>query len=80
VKIRGFRIELGRNRNRLLNCQGIKEAVVLARRDGQDITRLVAYYTRARRAPDSADLHAQLLARLPEYMVPSAWVQLEACR
>nr|QDF82259.1 non-ribosomal peptide synthetase [Pseudomonas sp.] len=77
VKIRGFRIELGEIENRLLNCQGIKEAVVLARRDGQDITRLVAYYTAHARRLDSADLHAQLLARLPEYMVPSAWVQLD---
>ncbi|CAI8726110.1 arthrofactin-type cyclic lipopeptide synthetase C [Pseudomonas sp. IT-P260] len=77
VKIRGFRIELGEIENRLLNCQGIKEAVVLARRDGQDITRLVAYYTAHAGRLDSADLHAQLLARLPEYMVPSAWVQLE---
>ncbi|MBI6946015.1 non-ribosomal peptide synthase/polyketide synthase [Pseudomonas koreensis] len=77
VKIRGFRIELGEIENRLLNCQGIKEAVVLARRDGQDITRLVAYYTAHAGHLDSADLHAQLLARLPEYMVPSAWVQLD---
>ncbi|MEN5046579.1 non-ribosomal peptide synthase/polyketide synthase [Pseudomonas koreensis] len=77
VKIRGFRIELGEIENRLLNCQGIKEAVVLARRDGQDITRLVAYYTAHAGRLDSADLHAQLLARLPEYMVPSAWVQLD---
>ena len=77
VKIRGFRIELGEIENRLLNCQGIKEAVVLARRDGQDITRLVAYYTAHAGRLDSADLHAQLLARLPEYMVPTAWVQLD---
>ncbi|EZP30954.1 non-ribosomal peptide synthase/polyketide synthase [Pseudomonas sp. RIT288] len=77
VKIRGFRIELGEIENRLLNCHGIKEAVVLARRDGQDITRLVAYYTAHAGRLDSADLHAQLLARLPEYMVPSAWVQLD---
>ncbi|SNY23214.1 arthrofactin-type cyclic lipopeptide synthetase C [Pseudomonas sp. LAMO17WK12:I6] len=77
VKIRGFRIELGEIENRLLNCPGIKEAVVLARRDGQDITRLVAYYTAHAGRLDSADLHAQLLARLPEYMVPSAWVQLD---
>ncbi|PTT24776.1 non-ribosomal peptide synthase/polyketide synthase [Pseudomonas sp. HMWF021] len=77
VKIRGFRIELGEIENRLLNCHGVKEAVVLARRDGQNTTRLVAYYTAHTAHLDSADLHAQLLARLPEYMVPSAWVQLD---
>ncbi|POA48981.1 non-ribosomal peptide synthetase [Pseudomonas sp. MPR-ANC1] len=77
VKIRGFRIELGEIENRLLNCPGIKEAVVLARRDGQETTRLVAYYTAHDEALDSADLHAQLQARLPEYMVPTAWVRLD---
>jgi len=78
VKIRGFRIELGEIESRLLNCAGVKEAVVLARRDGQESTRLVAYYTAHDQPLDSADLHAQLQARLPEYMVPSAWVQLDA--
>ncbi|WP_322843822.1 non-ribosomal peptide synthase/polyketide synthase [Pseudomonas sp. B33.4] len=77
VKIRGFRIELGEIENRLLNCPGIKEAVVLARRDGQDATRLVAYYTTQDSVLDSAELHAQMHARLPEYMVPTAWVQLD---
>ncbi|MDX9669520.1 MULTISPECIES: non-ribosomal peptide synthase/polyketide synthase [unclassified Pseudomonas] len=76
VKIRGFRIELGEIESRLLNCAGVKEAVVLARRDGQETLRLVAYYTAHEQPLDSADLHAQLQARLPEYMVPSAWVQL----
>jgi len=77
VKIRGFRIELGEIESRLLNCAGIREAVVLARRDGQDATRLVAYYTAHDGVLDSAELHAQLHARLPEYMVPTAWVQLD---
>ncbi|WP_025109116.1 non-ribosomal peptide synthase/polyketide synthase [Pseudomonas sp. H1h] len=76
VKIRGFRIELGEIESRLLSCAGVKEAVVLARRDGQATPRLVAYYTVHDQPLDSADLHAQLQARLPEYMVPSAWVQL----
>ncbi|WP_331691318.1 non-ribosomal peptide synthase/polyketide synthase [Pseudomonas sp. ZY71] len=78
VKIRGFRIELGEIESRLLNCAGIKEAVVLARRDAQDATRLVAYFTAHEGQLDSVELHAQLSARLPEYMLPTAWVQLEA--
>ncbi|QUE90944.1 non-ribosomal peptide synthase/polyketide synthase [Pseudomonas sp. SCA2728.1_7] len=78
VKIRGFRIELGEIESRLLNCAGIKEAVVLARRDAQDATRLVAYFTAHEGQLDSVELHAQLSTRLPEYMVPTAWVQLEA--
>jgi arthrofactin-type cyclic lipopeptide synthetase C len=78
VKIRGFRIELGEIENRLLNCAGIKEAVVLARRDAHETPRLVAYYTAHEGQLDSVELHAQLSARLPEYMLPTAWVQLEA--
>ncbi|KPG85161.1 non-ribosomal peptide synthetase [Pseudomonas sp. RIT-PI-o] len=75
VKIRGFRIELGEIENRLLSCPGVKEAVVLARRDGTQ-TRLVAYYSAADAELQSATLRALLQARLPEYMVPSAWVRL----
>ncbi|MCU7249831.1 non-ribosomal peptide synthetase [Pseudomonas koreensis] len=76
VKIRGFRIELGEIENRLLGCPGVKEAVVLARQEGQEPTRLVAYYTAHDPALESATLRALLQARLPEYMVPTAWVAL----
>ncbi|MBC3271247.1 amino acid adenylation domain-containing protein [Pseudomonas sp. SWRI81] len=77
VKIRGFRIELGEIENRLLGCPGVKEAIVLARRDGTEPTRLVAYFTTDDADLQSATLRALLQARLPEYMVPSAWVPLE---
>ena len=77
VKIRGFRIELGEIENRLLGYPGINEAVVLARRDGQEPLRLVAYYTAHDGTLDLADLREHLQAQLPEYMVPSAWVQLD---
>ncbi|UVM29704.1 non-ribosomal peptide synthetase [Pseudomonas sp. B21-021] len=76
VKIRGFRIELGEIENRLLSCPGVKEAVVLARRDEQEPTRLVAYYTAHNSELQSATLRALLQARLPEYMVPTAWVAM----
>ncbi|MGE1177817.1 amino acid adenylation domain-containing protein, partial [Pseudomonas bananamidigenes] len=77
VKIRGFRIELGEIENRLLSCEGVREAIVLARRDGEEALRLVAYFT-AEEGVDSTRLRSQLQARLPDYMVPSAWVQLDA--
>ncbi|WLH37957.1 amino acid adenylation domain-containing protein [Pseudomonas sp. FP2196] len=77
VKIRGFRIELGEIENRLLSCPGVREAVVLARRDGQEPMRLVAYYTAHDASLQSATLRALLQARLPEYMVPAAWVRLD---
>jgi len=77
VKIRGFRIELGEIENRLLSCPGVREAVVLARRDGAQTARLVAYFSADDAELHSATLRALLQARLPEYMVPSAWVRLE---
>src|SRR6185369_3542201 len=80
VKIRGYRIELGEIEARLLSHAGVREAVVLAREDGGGDKRLVGYYV-----PVSADLEIgseelrrHLSARLPEYMVPAAYVRLEA--
>ncbi|OUM08469.1 non-ribosomal peptide synthetase [Pseudomonas syringae] len=79
VKIRGFRIELGEIENALLACPGLREAVVIAREDNPgeaSSTRLVAYVCGA--ATSAEALREQLLKRLPEYMVPSAFVQLDA--
>ncbi|MBX8563946.1 amino acid adenylation domain-containing protein [Pseudomonas cichorii] len=71
VKIRGFRIELGEIESALLASASVREAVVIARED-----RLVAYVCGE---PTSAEeLRARLIKRLPEYMVPSAFVQLDA--
>ncbi|HEX6096257.1 MAG TPA: non-ribosomal peptide synthase/polyketide synthase [Thermoanaerobaculia bacterium] len=79
VKIRGFRIELGEIEARLAQCAGVREAVVIAREAAAGDKRLVAYVV----AEDgvtlqAAELRAALLAHLPEYMVPSAFVMLEA--
>ena len=79
VKIRGFRIELGEIEARLGQYDGIRDAVVLAREDTPGDKRLVAYYTTGDTHPIALDeLRAQLLATLPEYMVPSAYVALDA--
>ncbi|HLD66449.1 MAG TPA: amino acid adenylation domain-containing protein, partial [Pseudomonas sp.] len=76
VKIRGFRIELGEIESALCACPGIREAVVIARADGTTDPRLVAYFCGE---PLPAErLRAALLEHLPEYMVPSAYVHLEA--
>ena len=84
VKIRGFRIELGEIEARLAEHAGVREAVVVAREDTAGDKRLVAYYTvanggeAARRAEAGAEqLRAHLAAKLPEYMVPAAYVRLE---
>lgn len=77
VKIRGFRIELGEIEAVLQTLAGVDEAVVVAQ-DGTAGKRLVAYVTaRAGHAPQRDVLVASLHEVLPEYMVPSAWVELD---
>ncbi|MDD5036105.1 MAG: amino acid adenylation domain-containing protein, partial [Methylococcaceae bacterium] len=76
VKIRGFRIELGEIESKLAEHPGIREAVVLARENGGD-KRLVAYYTGDESLATEA-LREHLSARLPEYMIPPAYVKLDS--
>jgi amino acid adenylation domain-containing protein len=79
VKIRGFRIELGEIEARLVQYPGIHEGVVLAREDSSATKHLVAYYV-AGPAPgiELKDLREHLLSVLPDYMVPAAYVSLDA--
>jgi amino acid adenylation domain-containing protein len=117
VKVRGFRIELGEIEARLLEYDGVREAVVVAQEDVAAGKRLVAYYTEQHSAASSQhsasdqfappeqcggqcqdnnpaykageqsnvrrqfgaeELRSHLAQRLPEYMVPAAYVRLEA--
>ncbi|SFY32218.1 non-ribosomal peptide synthetase, partial [Pseudomonas sp. NFACC36] len=80
VKIRGFRIELGEVEARLARHEAVKEAVILAREDVPGDKRLVAYFTRPSpgQAVDVGLLRGYLQAQLPEYMVPAAYVSLDA--
>ncbi|MBA1299915.1 non-ribosomal peptide synthetase [Pseudomonas carnis] len=75
VKIRGFRIEPGEIEACLCACAGIRDVVVLVREDEPGHKRLVAYYT-ADATLDIATLRAHVQGRLPDYMVPSAYVWL----
>ena len=79
VKVRGFRIELGDIEATLVHCPGVRQAVVTDRQDAPGDRRLVAYWLSADGvAPAEEDLRRQLRQSLPEYMVPSAFVRLDA--
>ena len=79
VKLRGFRIELGEIEAALEACPGVSQAVVLLREDQPGEKRLAAYLLRQPGAPfEPAELRTQLKLRLPEYMLPAAYVLLEA--
>jgi amino acid adenylation domain-containing protein len=79
VKVRGYRIELGEIEVALCRHPAVREAVVLARQDVPGETRLAGYIVPSRQpAPTTAELREFLLETLPEYMVPWAFVELEA--
>ncbi|MET8543337.1 amino acid adenylation domain-containing protein [Kitasatospora sp. NPDC004799] len=79
VKIRGFRIELGEIESALLARPGVAQGVVVVREDVPGDKRLTAYVVpEAGTAVDTAALRAELAAVLPDYMVPSAVLALEA--
>ena len=76
VKIRGYRIELGEIESCLLQSGLVSQAVVLAREDTPGLKRLVGYVVAAG-ALDKAALEVWLQSKLPVYMVPAIWVELE---
>lgn len=75
VKVRGFRIELGEIETVLVAHPQVKEAVVIARVDQPGSKRLVAYIV-PKQHLDTSELLCYLKQKLPEYMLPSAFVKL----
>lgn len=77
VKIRGYRIEIGEVESMLLQMPGVSDAVVTARIDRTGSKYLAGYFV-AGQEITVGELRAHLLQTLPEYMVPSAFVQMES--
>jgi amino acid adenylation domain-containing protein len=76
VKLRGFRIELGEIDNALRQLDAVTDAVTLLREDDGE-KRLVAYIEYAGEAPSSTVLREGIREKLPDYMIPAAFVFLE---
>jgi acyl carrier protein len=79
VKLRGFRIELGEIETAIMQHPAVREVAVNAREDAPGDKRLIAYIV-AENAPArlADELLTRLRAAMPEYMVPSQFVMLEA--
>ena len=77
VKIRGFRVELGDVEAHLAQSEAIEQALVVARRGADDIHDLVAYCIPKLGAPlETAVLQAHLRRGLPDYMIPTHFVEM----
>lgn len=79
VKIRGFRVELGEIESVLRQHPGVTDALVLLQNNGPGDKRLLAYVSRdPKRAPLAAELRRFLKSKLPDYMLPAVWVEIDA--
>jgi amino acid adenylation domain-containing protein len=77
VKIRGYRVELQEVELTLRRHAAVRDVTVVARPGSSDELRLIAYWVSQGEPPPESELRAFLRERLPEYMVPSAWVRLD---
>ncbi|MEH1940520.1 MAG: amino acid adenylation domain-containing protein [Nostoc sp.] len=78
VKIRGYRIELSEIEEVLRQHPEVQETVVAIREDVLEVRRLVAYFVAKETAVLINDLRNLLKRQLPDYMIPSTFVQMQA--
>jgi amino acid adenylation domain-containing protein len=79
VKVRGFRVELGEIAATLAKHPAVREVTVLSKADAHTGQRVVAYLVvDADASPSVDELRDFMKERLPDYMVPSSFVQLDA--
>ncbi|MEK3854009.1 amino acid adenylation domain-containing protein [Cytobacillus sp. FSL H8-0458] len=76
VKIRGYRIETGEIESHLLQYSNIKQALVIVRNNKNNIPNLYAYFT-AKSNITASQLRSFLTKYLPDYMIPSYFIQLD---
>ncbi|MGH8167000.1 MAG: amino acid adenylation domain-containing protein, partial [Woeseiaceae bacterium] len=79
IKVRGMRVELAEIEHHLRQAKGVRDGLVAAKPHSSGEMVLVAYYVpEGGKALQHKELHAHMAARLPDYMVPVFFVELEA--
>ncbi len=78
VQVRGFRIELGEIEAKINGFPDVKQAAVIVREDTPGDRYLAAYVVPEQGHFEISELRKNLTQRLPDYMVPNAFVSLEA--
>ncbi len=78
IKLRGYRIELGEIETVLAQHPSVRQNVVIVREDTPGNPRLVAYLVTDGHTPDAGEWRTYLREKLPDYMIPSAFIALEA--
>ena len=77
VKIRGFRIELGEIQSLLSQHPQVAQSAVVCDAPEGSESRLIAYYLSEESAPSAEELRAFLKEKVPDYMLPAAFLALE---
>ena len=76
--MRGFRIELGEIESVLCMHPGIQKAVVLTHAEPGSVKRIIAYYvSRSGQTISASDLREHVKRKLPDYMVPAAFIRID---